>query len=328
MGFAVYHTEKGKGNATMIGHHIDRTPGKEFSYQHADKERLAKNVVYQVPNGLDRTPLNDAIKQRIEQGKTDGKKVRKDAVTHLRHIFTGTHEDMVKIFADEKTKKAWLNANFRFAIQEFGKENLVRAVVHLDEKTPHLHVVSVPITKDGRLSAKEIMGNRKAMQERQDRYAAAMAPFGLQRGIKNTGVKHERAAEYYKRINSAMEKDLHHNLPKDLASFKMKETPQIEGLPPMNPVKRKEWVENENKRLEKEFRAKESAIQDEMKKRAEKGLKELKEQNKLVMQREYGRKRIAEDKIRKLKKDLKKERNPELYRKENKERTRGRGLSM
>ena len=45
------------------------------------------------------------------------------------------------------------------------------------KKQPHLHIVTVPITEDGRLSAKEIIGNKKQMQERQDRYAELMKPF-------------------------------------------------------------------------------------------------------------------------------------------------------
>src|SRR5690606_38021243 len=77
-------------------------------------------------------------------------------------------------------------------------------VLHRDERTPHLHVVTVPLTKDGRLSAKEVMGNRKDMQERQDRYADAMKVFGLNRGIRNTGIKHESAKEYYARMEESV----------------------------------------------------------------------------------------------------------------------------
>ena len=75
--------------------------------------------------------------------------------------------------------------------------------MHRDEKTPHLHAVTVNLTKDGRLSAKEIIGNRKAMQNRQDRYAQAMQSFGLERGVKNTGIKHEDAKDYYARMKQA-----------------------------------------------------------------------------------------------------------------------------
>jgi predicted solute-binding protein len=69
----------------------------------------------------------------------------------------------------------------------------------------HIHAVTVNLTKDGRLSAKEIIGNKKVMQERQDRYAAAVQKFGLMRGERNTGIKHEDAKEYYKRIQSSLD---------------------------------------------------------------------------------------------------------------------------
>ena len=73
---------------------------------------------------------------------------------------------------------------FKFGLPEerIRRKNIVRFTVHRDEKTMHIHAVTVPITQDGRLSAKEIMGNRKEMQNRQDRYADHMKNFGLERG--------------------------------------------------------------------------------------------------------------------------------------------------
>ena len=108
------------------------------------------------------------------------------------------------IFSDEKKKEAWIMANYDFICQEFGKENIVRFVLHMDEKTPHIHAVTVNLTKDGRLSARDVIGSRKMMQERQDRYADRMEEFGLKRGLRNTGIKHEDAKEYYKRMNEAL----------------------------------------------------------------------------------------------------------------------------
>ena len=97
------------------------------------------------------------------------------------------------------------SSQFKICIEEFGKENIVRFVLHRDEKTPHLHVVTVNLTKDGRLSAKEILGNPKAMQERQDRYAEQMKSFGLERGLKNTGIDHEDAKAFYARMKQSVE---------------------------------------------------------------------------------------------------------------------------
>ena len=209
MGYAVYHCEKGNVSSGGIGNHIDRTEGAEHTYQHADPERRNLNRYYEI-NKHTSKPLWQAIEDRISEGynarnkQGELKEIRKDAVKYTTHILTGSHEEMIDIFSDEKKKEAWIHANIHFLVEEFGEQNIVRFALHMDEKTPHIHAVTVNLTKDGRLSAKEIIGNRKQMQERQDRYAEKMEQFGLKRGLKNTGIKHEDASEYYKRMNEAL----------------------------------------------------------------------------------------------------------------------------
>ena len=61
-----------------------------------------------------------------------------------------------------------------FLIGRVGRENIVSAVVHMDEKTPHLHLTFVPLTKDNRLCAKEIIGNRANLTKWQDDFHAYM----------------------------------------------------------------------------------------------------------------------------------------------------------
>ena len=201
MGFAVGRAEKGKGSGGGLGHHIDRTKGQEYSYEHADPSRTHLNINIGVSNDRHKMSLQDAISDRIEKGYNGKRKIRNDAVRYLKHVYTGSHEDMKRIFSDSKTSNAWIKANVEFVSEEYGKENIVRFTLHLDEKTPHLHVITVPLTKDGRLSAKEVMGSKKELSLRQDRYAEAMKNFGLERGIKATGIKHEDANDYYKRVD-------------------------------------------------------------------------------------------------------------------------------
>lgn len=205
MGFAVYHAEKGKGSGGGLGNHIDRVEGKEHSYRQADETRLSLNVIYDVPKGRKEMPLNEAIADRIKEGYNNKRKIRNDSVKCIKHVLSGSHEDMKRIFADEKTKTQWIDANREFIKKEFGANNLVRFNLHLDEKTPHLHAVTVPLTEDGRMSAKEVMGNKKDLELRQDRYAEMMKPFNLERGLKRTGIKHSDAQEYYARMNKANE---------------------------------------------------------------------------------------------------------------------------
>ena len=81
-----------------------------------------------------------------------------------------------------------------FLIGRVGRENIVSAVVHMDEKTPHLHLTFVPLTKDNRLCAKEIIGNRANLTKWQDDFHAYMVEKypDLERGesASKTGRKH------------------------------------------------------------------------------------------------------------------------------------------
>ena len=210
MSYAVYHTEKGSISSGGIGKHIDREKGAEHTYKHSDPERRNLNENH-IINDHCKKPLNLAISDRIKEGYSaknkagELKEIRKDAVKYNTHILTGSHEKMKEIENDPQMRKEWINQNLDFIKKEFGEKNIVRFAVHRDEKTMHIHAVTVNLTEDGRLSAKEIVGNKKAMQDRQDRYADQMKKFGLERGIRNTGTKHENQQEFYARMEKALE---------------------------------------------------------------------------------------------------------------------------
>ncbi|WP_235062509.1 plasmid recombination protein, partial [Staphylococcus epidermidis] len=69
------------------------------------------------------------------------------------------------IIKHQKIPKQFFEHAKEFLEQEYGKDNLLYATVHTDEKTPHMHYGVVPITDDGRLSAKQVVGNKKALTE-------------------------------------------------------------------------------------------------------------------------------------------------------------------
>lgn len=202
MGYAVYHVEKGKGNASAIGNHLDRVDGKEWSYQHADPSRKSLNVDYTPRKDFKGVSLDTAIKKRIEEGYKTNRAIRDNAVLYLKHIMTGSHEEMKLIASDEELFNKWIQANYDFIAKEFGEDNIVRFVLHMDEKTPHIHAVTVPITQKGGLSAKEMVGNSVELKKKQDRYAKTMSLFDLKRGVTGTGIRHETAKQYYARIES------------------------------------------------------------------------------------------------------------------------------
>ena len=210
MGYAVYHTEKGKVSSSVIGKHIDREPGAEYTFKHADPDRRHLNQIFEL-NKFCKMPVHEAVEKRISEGYKSKNKagelkaIRKDAVKYNTHILTGSHEKMKEIEKNPKEMAEWVKANKAFLEREFGKDNIVRFVLHRDEKTPHIHAITVNLTEDGRLSAKDIIGDKKEMQLRQDRYADQMKKFGLERGIRSTGISHEGAREYYARMQDAVE---------------------------------------------------------------------------------------------------------------------------
>jgi hypothetical protein len=200
MGFGVYHFEKGTCNANQIGRHIDRQESAKHTFEHSNGATMLNIDV--TPGEYQNLALQDAIDKRIEEGYKGTKAIRKDAVKYLTHIMSGSHEDMKELFKNREKSERWIVANYNFLAKEYGEENIVKFVVHLDEKTPHIHAVTVPL-KEGKLTAKEVTGNPIVMAQRQDRYADAMKSFNLERGLRATGVKHETARQYYGRVQDA-----------------------------------------------------------------------------------------------------------------------------
>ncbi|MDM1036340.1 MobV family relaxase [Myroides odoratimimus] len=202
--YAVIHVEKGKGSGAALGHHIDRTKGKEYSYQHSDPTLKHLNSYFKL-NAYCSMSLQEAVKARIKDGYTSKRKINDNAVTHLKIVLTGSHERMKELEANGQGLKEWVMENKKFLEEKYGSDNIVRFTLHRDEKTPHLHAVVVPLTADGRLSAFEVLGNKIKMKALQNDYAKAMASFGLERGMESTGIKHEDVKAYYSRIEKANE---------------------------------------------------------------------------------------------------------------------------
>ncbi len=222
--YAVCHLQRGSGNDSGMSCHIERkdAKGKTYVPVNADANRTQLNrELITFPDGVkNRT---DAIQYRIDKAELH-RKVAKNQTKAIRIILTGTHEQMMKLVEDGKLDN-WIDSNLEWLRETFGSENLVSCVLHMDEKSPHLHATIVPIvtterlrkkregekkyeTKSGpRLSADDMM-RRTKLHEYQNNYAAAMKPFGLQRGIVGSTAKHQANSEYYKQQVNRYEEDI------------------------------------------------------------------------------------------------------------------------
>jgi len=195
--FAVLHVQKGSSNSSRLGAHIDRT----FIPANADRNKSELNEHLIKSNNK----LKIDIENRIAAA---GCKVRSNSVKSINIILSGSHERMKLIESEKKLYEKWKNDNKKFIIDKYGKENIMRFSVHRDERTPHIHCVITPITKDGRLSAREIVGNKKDLTKLQDNYATAMDYYGLNRGVKGSKAKHYEVSEYYKRIKDPISAEI------------------------------------------------------------------------------------------------------------------------
>ena len=173
MGFAIlrHGKIKGAGKGVSVAHNhrlaTEKTPNINSALTGLNWSAWDSKTVSRINNLLPEKTRKDAV-QVVEV-----------LLTASPDFFKSMGESMLAI-SKKKQFSDWVKASINWAKKEFGK-NLVDVVLHMDEATPHLHILSVPITPDGRLCAKEVMA-RKQLQRRQTEYAAVVAPFGLLRG--------------------------------------------------------------------------------------------------------------------------------------------------
>jgi hypothetical protein len=124
---------------------------------------------------------NALVDERIQEGYTLDKTIRKDAVRLCEMLFTSDNDFFDQL--NEEQTKEYFSACLEWAKTTFGEKNIIYATVHVDEETPHLHLGIVPITKAGGLSANTIFDGRKAMQGYQNSFFDNVGvPWGLERG--------------------------------------------------------------------------------------------------------------------------------------------------
>lgn len=212
MGYAVLHMEKTSGTDSAMSAHIERT----IKPKNADESRTHLNrKLIKFPDGVENR--TQAIQHRLDTAGLT-RKIGNNQVRAIRILLTGTHEDMERI-TNEGRLNEWCDDNLKYLADTFGKENIVSAVLHMDEQTPHIHATLVPIVKEERkrrkkeeqvkkryrkkptdtvrLCADDIM-TRAKLKSYQDTYAQSMSGYGLQRGIDGSEARHITTRQYYR----------------------------------------------------------------------------------------------------------------------------------
>ena len=219
MGFVVLHMEKAHGSDSGTTAHIERF----IIPKNADPTRTHLNrKLIEYPEGVkDRSA---AIQRRLEEAGLT-RKIGSNQVRAIRINVSATPEDMERIEREGRLDE-WCADNLKYFADTFGRENIVAAHLHLDEKTPHMHVTLVPIVKGERkrkkreeqakkryrkkptdtvrLCADDIMSRLK-LKAYQDSYAVAMKKYGLQRGVDGSEARHVSTQQYYRDIKRQTE---------------------------------------------------------------------------------------------------------------------------
>ena len=159
---AILRFAKYKGpEISRIEAHNERTKETYASNPDVDTARSKQNFHLVTPERRYRAEAERQIAQA-------GCRTRSDSVRVVEVLFTASHD-----FFKGKSKgeiRAFFEECMTFLAQRQDPATYLSAVVHMDEKTPHMHLSFVPLTADGRLSAKEIVGNRQKLTQWQDAF--------------------------------------------------------------------------------------------------------------------------------------------------------------
>lgn len=244
--YVVCHYDKCYGPPVSYTTHIERkkADGSEHVPYNIKRSDLTKHNREFIPEAgkIGRTAAIEkrlmAVKHQTDKdGNEYERKIRKDQVCCIEIRLSASPEAMAEIIAEGRLMD-WCRESVKWAQREHGKENIVSAVLHMDEETPHLHVSLVPVVrgeskkqattkkrlaKDKEKAATEgteapkkkrrykkkadastlrlcadDIMTKSGLKRRQTEYAEAMEQFGLRRGEEGSPARHKELAQYYK----------------------------------------------------------------------------------------------------------------------------------
>ena len=233
MNYAIFRSEPiyTLNDLAQIGSHNKREK-KAYNSNPDIKLELTKNNIELVPldskyvKGFHEITKEYRLEhdERMKTEREDRKRTYSQMLDRSKNvvademIFTATHN----FFKDksEKELKMWAKTCMEFVYQDLGykKEQVLHAILHMDEKTTHIHCVVIPLVKklDKRtnterytISKKQYIRDKIHLSELQDKYCDRLNAkgFELERGLKGSSVENLSVKEY-KKITSNLEKEL------------------------------------------------------------------------------------------------------------------------
>ena len=195
MSYAIMRAQKLKSHQIHFSQNHNERNHRSYSNNDINLEKTKDN--YHLIESKNFSRDTEHIIQKNYKGT---KAIRKDAVKNIELIFTSDKDFFDKLTPEDERK--FFEKSLEFTQEYFGEKNVFSAIIHKDETTPHMHVNLVPITKNGKLSAKEVIGNRKDLEQMQDKYFEKISKTfpELERGKKKeiTNKLHKSLEEFKK----------------------------------------------------------------------------------------------------------------------------------
>ena len=177
-----------KQDVAPIEKENERDENYEASNPQIDSERTRNNYRFTLYFGKTYTEfINGRIKEL-------GLSPRKDAVV-MNSFVVGSDKQFFDGLSNVERYKFFSDC-YKFFAERYGEENIIAAVVHNDETTPHMHLNLMPVTKDGRLCSKQLFDKPQLQQLQTDFYESVGKRWGLQRGKEGSQKKHLSTAEF------------------------------------------------------------------------------------------------------------------------------------
>lgn len=127
---------------------------------------------------------------------------RKNAIYCYDFLMTLSPEAAKKM--TEEQIKSWEQDSLAWCKKVFGSDNVIAAITHRDEQTPHIQAIIIPEWQ-GKLCAAHYTDGRQKLRDLWTSYAEAMKPYGLKRGKLYSPAEHKSIKRYYADVNKAAE---------------------------------------------------------------------------------------------------------------------------
>lgn len=170
--------------------------------ENADPDKLKNNrSLIDLPSGM---TYNGFFEKRINECRYyENHKIRKNGVRGWEIMMSYGIRDIPKDFSLDR----WAELSKEWLISEFGRENIASAVLHMDEGTPHIHAMVIPIA-NGKLNASAYIPKRGDLSMMHKRYHEYTKEVGLEASTEHKRVSHKKTTEFYSYVGKPIEENL------------------------------------------------------------------------------------------------------------------------